>query len=230
MFKDKILFFFKRCDHNDSKISISKNLSFLSNASSIVITRFFKSIIENNSNENNSDMLKNVFNKKRSTLTLKALKEIKIQKSNLIDIAEINALAYYHLIKNKENKLFFLIINKIYDIFIQSFVVLLRMKRDNRISINKSCSCDSAIKYKRYCESYISKFIYINNADILTSQKMLNKLFINYHNFANVFDRSQANILFLYRFYNHRLEFAKKANKNTLFKNRIYSILNHKFE
>ena len=59
---------------------------------------------------------------------------------------------------------------------------------------------------------------------------MLNKLFVNYYNYANVFDRSQANILSLYRFYNHKLEFAKKANKNTLFKNRIYSILNYKFE
>ena len=59
---------------------------------------------------------------------------------------------------------------------------------------------------------------------------MLNKLFINYYNYANVFDRSQANILFLYRFYNHKLKFAERANKNTLFKNRIYSILNHKFE
>ena len=59
---------------------------------------------------------------------------------------------------------------------------------------------------------------------------MLNKLFINYHNYANVFDKSQANILFLYRFYDHKLKFAKKVNKNTLFKNRIYSISNHKFE
>ena len=59
---------------------------------------------------------------------------------------------------------------------------------------------------------------------------MLNKLFINYHNYANVFDRSQADILFSHRFYNHRLKFAEGINKNTLFKNRIYSISNHKFE
>ena len=64
------------------------------------------------------------------------------------------------------------------------------MKRDNRISINKSYLCDFAIKYKRCCESYISKFIYINNANVLISQKMLNKLFINYHNYANVFNKS----------------------------------------
>ena len=59
---------------------------------------------------------------------------------------------------------------------------------------------------------------------------MLNKLFINYHNCVNVFDRSQANILSLYRFYNYKLKFAEEANKNTLFKNRIYSISDHKFE
>ena len=59
---------------------------------------------------------------------------------------------------------------------------------------------------------------------------MLNKLFINYYDYANVFDRSQTDILSLYRFYNHKLKFAKGANKNILFKNRIYSILDYKFE
>ena len=59
---------------------------------------------------------------------------------------------------------------------------------------------------------------------------MLNKLFINYHNYANVFDKSQRNILFFYRFYNHKLEFTKETNKNIFFKSRIYSISDHKFE
>ena len=59
---------------------------------------------------------------------------------------------------------------------------------------------------------------------------MFNKFFINYHNYANVFDRSQANILFSHRFYNHKLKFAERANKNALFKNRIYSLSDHKFE
>ena len=59
---------------------------------------------------------------------------------------------------------------------------------------------------------------------------MLNKLFVNYYNYVNVFDRSQANILSLYRFYDYRLEFAKGADKNTLFKNRIYSISDYKLE
>ena len=59
---------------------------------------------------------------------------------------------------------------------------------------------------------------------------MLNKLLINYYNYANVFDKSQANISFSNRLYNHKLKFVKRINKNALLKNRIYSILNHKFE
>ena len=104
------------------------------------------------------------------------------------------------------------------------------MKRDNRISINKSCLCGFTIKYKRCYKFYTLKFIQINNVDVFTSQKMLNKLFINYYDYVNVFDRSQADILFSHRFYDHKLEFAEEADKNTLFKSRIYSISNHKFE
>ena len=161
MFKNKILFLFKRYNYDNNKILISKDLSFLSNASFIIITRSFKFIVENDSNENNFDMnhFKNVFNKKKSTSTFRAFKKMKIQKSGFIDIVEIDALTYYHLIRNKENKLFFLIINKICDTLIQPFENLSQIKRDNRISINKSYSCDSAIKYKKCCESYTSKFI-----------------------------------------------------------------------
>ena len=53
---------------------------------------------------------------------------------------------------------------------------------------------------------------------------------MNYYNYVNVFDKLKANILFLYPFYNHKLKFAKKVNKSSLFKNRIYLLLNHKFE
>ena len=53
---------------------------------------------------------------------------------------------------------------------------------------------------------------------------------MNYYNYANVFDRSQANILSLHCFYNHKLKFAEGANKNNLLKNRIYSISDYKFE
>ena len=59
---------------------------------------------------------------------------------------------------------------------------------------------------------------------------MLNKLFLNYHNYINVFDKSQADILSSHRFYNYKLKFAKRINKNALFKNRIYLISDYKFE
>ena len=51
-----------------------------------------------------------------------------IQKLSLIDIAKINVLTYYYLIKNKENKLFSLILNEIYDTLIKSSEVLSLMK------------------------------------------------------------------------------------------------------
>ena len=102
---------------------------------------------------------KGLTNKKRLISTLRALKKNKIQKCNLIDIAEIDAFVYYHLIKNKKNKLFSLIMNEIYDIFIQSFEIESQTKRDNRISINKPYSCGFMIKYKRCYESYTLKFI-----------------------------------------------------------------------
>ena len=59
---------------------------------------------------------------------------------------------------------------------------------------------------------------------------MLNKLFKKYHNYINVFDKLKTNILFSYRFYNYKLKFVKKVNKNALFKSRIYLLLNHKLE
>ena len=50
---------------------------------------------------------------------------MKIKKSDLIDIVNINILIYYYLIRNKENKLFSLIVNEIYDDFIKSLDVIL---------------------------------------------------------------------------------------------------------
>ena len=127
--------------------------------------------------------------RKKSTFTLKALKKKMIQKSNLLNIVEINVSIYYYLIRSKENKLFSLTMNKIYDIFIKSFEILSSMKRDNRISINDSYLCNFKIKYKKCYKSYIFKNSQINNIKILISQKMLSKFSIDYHNYINVFDK-----------------------------------------
>ena len=136
-----------------------------------------------------------------------------IQKFNLLNIVEIGALIYYHLIRNKKNKLFSLTMNEIYDIFIKPFEILSSVKRDNRISINDLYLCNFRIKYKKCCESYIFKNSQINNIKILTSQKVLSKFSIDYYNYANVFDKSQTNILPSHRFYNHKLKFVEEANK-----------------
>ena len=39
-------------------------------------------------------------------------------------------------------------------------------------------------------ESYTLKLAQINNIDVFISQKVLRKLFMNYYDYANVFDRS----------------------------------------
>ena len=129
MLKDKMLFVFKRCEYNDNKTSTFKNLSFLLKISFIIITRSFKSIIKNESNKNNFDIhyFKDTSNKKRSISTFKALKKKMIKKLDLIDIAEINTSTYYHLIRNKKNKLFSLTINEIYNIFNKSFEIILQL-------------------------------------------------------------------------------------------------------
>ena len=129
MLKDKVLFIFKRCEYNNNKTLTFKNLSFLSKTLFVIIIRFFKFIIENESNKDNFDInyFKNILNRKRSILISKAFKEKIIKKLNLINIVEINVSIYYHLIRNKKNKLFFLTINEIYNIFNKPFEIILRL-------------------------------------------------------------------------------------------------------
>ena len=100
--------FFKRYNYNYNKILTSKNLLFLSIISFVIIIQSLKLIIKNESNENNFDInhSKDISNRKRLTLTFKTLKEKMIQKSDLIDIIEINASTYYHLIRNKKTSFF----------------------------------------------------------------------------------------------------------------------------
>ena len=100
MRKDKILFVFERCKHDDNKVSASKNLSFLSIISFIVVTRSLKLIIKDESNENNFDMNSSKDIRKRSISIFKTFKKKTIQELDLLDIIEINASIYYYLIRN----------------------------------------------------------------------------------------------------------------------------------
>ena len=168
MRKNKMLFVFERYKHDDNKVLTSENLSFLSIISFIVITRSLKFIIKNELNEDDFDINSSKDIRKRLTSIFKTFKKKMIQKLDLLDIAEIDVLIYYYLTRNKENKLFSLIMNEIYDTLIESFEVLLSIKRDNRILINDLCLCNFEIKYKKCCESYIFKNSQINNIKILT--------------------------------------------------------------
>ena len=126
MLKDKMLFVFKRYKYDNNKASALENLSFLLKTLFIIIIRPFKLIIKNKSNKNNFDMnyFKDISNRKRSISIFKIFKEKMIKKSDFIDIVEINASIYYYLTRNKENKLFFLIMNEIYDIFNEFFEII----------------------------------------------------------------------------------------------------------
>ena len=133
----------------------------------MTITRSFKFIIKNKSNEESFDVnfSKNI--RKRLTSILRALKEKMIQKSDLLNIVKIDVLIYYHLIRSKENKLFSLTLNKIYDTFIEILEILSSIKRNNRILVNDLCSCNSGFKYEKCYKSYTSKDSQINNIEIL---------------------------------------------------------------
>ena len=151
MRKDKILFVSKRYKHNDNKVLTSENLSFLSIISFIIIISL--KFTAENLNEENFDINSSKDTKKRLTFTFKTFKKRIIQKLDLLNIIEINASIYYYLTRSKKNKLFSLIINKIYDTLIESFEILSSMKRDNRILINDSCLYNFRIKYKKCYES-----------------------------------------------------------------------------
>ena len=140
-------------------MSISKNLSFLS-ITLFIITRFFKFIIKNELNENSFDInfSKNILNRKRIISTFKIFKEKMIKESNFINITKIDVSIYYYLTRNKENKLFSLIINKIYNTLYKPFLSK-TLQKDNYISFNKSYLYGFEIKYKKYYEFYISKTI-----------------------------------------------------------------------
>ena len=121
-----MLFIFKRYKYNNNKILKIKNLSFLLKTLFVIIIRFFKFIIKNELNKNYFDInyFKNILNRKRSILTSKTLKKKMIKKFNFINIVKINASIYYYLIRNKENKLFSLTINEIYNIFNRFFKII----------------------------------------------------------------------------------------------------------
>ena len=142
---------------------------------------------------------------------------------------KIEAIVYYKLTRDKNNKLFSLIIaktNKTYFTSIASY--------DSRISVNKLYFYRSEIKYKKYYRSNIyiinnnesnisinsetSHTIRINSVKTLIYNEILAKLLIEYYNYINVFDKIKADKLLSYRSYNYKLEFINNYNKIELLK------------
>ena len=225
MIINKILFVSKRYYHNNNNTSFSKELTFiLSKLSSILLSLIILKcsllvIVEEETINDTTSLLKN--------------KEINILK--------VEAIVYYKLIRDKNNKLFFLIIAKTNKAYLTS-----RPSYNSHISINKLYLYGFEIKYKRYYESNISIInknkshisiksktnhsIKINSVKTLIYNKILAKLSIEYYNFIDVFDRTKANELSPYYPYNYKLEFIDNYNKIELSKSRIYSISSYKLK
>ena len=150
-------------------------------------------------------------------------------KDKEIDILKVKAIVYYKLTRDKNNKLFSLIIiktNKAYFTSISSY--------NSYILVNKLYLYKFEIKYKRCYESNISIInknksyisinsetnysIKINNTKTLIYNEILVKLSIEYYNFIDVFNRTKADELLFYYLYNYKLEFIKNYNKIELSK------------
>ena len=225
MIINKILFILERYHYNNNNTSFSKKLIFI----------FLKL----------SSILLILIILKYSLLAIveeEIIDDItSLSKDKEINILEVEAIVYYKLIRDKNNKLFSLIIaetNKAYLTSISSY--------NFYILVNKLYLYRFKIKYKKYYESNISiinknesyisvnsktnYLIRINSIKTLIRDKILVKLFIEYYDFVDVFNRVKTNELLSYRLYNYKLKFIDNYNKIELSKSRIYSIFNYKLE
>ena len=225
MIMNKILFVSERYHYDNNNTSFSKELTFipLKLSSILLLLVILKRSLSATVEEETMD----------DTTLLSENKEI--------DILEVEAAVYYKLARDKDNKLFSLIIAGTDKAYLTS-----GPSRGSRVPVNKLCLCGSEIKYKRCCESNISVInkngsyisvkseanysIRINSAETLTCDEILAKLFIEYYDFADVFDRTKADELLPYRSYDHKLEFIDDYDKIGLLKSRIYSIFGYKLE
>ena len=222
---NKILFVLKRYNYNNNNTSFFKKLIFIFLKLSsllllLVISKY--SLLAKVEEETINDITSLLKNKD-------------------INILKVEVIIYYKLTRDKNNKLFSLIIirtNKTYLTSIASY--------NSYILVNKLYSYKSEIKYKKCYKSntYIinnnesnisinseaSYTIRINNIKTLTRDEILVKLLIEYYNYINVFDRIKANKLLSYRLYNYKLEFIDNYNKIELSKSRIYLVFNYKLK
>ena len=99
---------------------------------------------------------------------------------------------------------------------------------------NKKCPCDSQNKYKRCCGDPTRKEnledVQINETEVLTPEQVKDRLSEEYHDFADVFDRSKADELPPHRSYNHKVELVDEDAKTQLPRSRIYPLSAHKLK
>ena len=98
----------------------------------------------------------------------------------------------------------------------------------NRISVNKSCSCYSKLKYKKCYELYIA--VRVNNTKKLILENIKKKLLKKYYDFLNVFNRSKTDELSSHQECDHKLKFINEADKIKLSRSRIYFISSSKLK
>ena len=70
----------------------------------------------------------------------------------------------------------------------------------------------------------------INETDTLILEEIKKRLPEDYHDYIDVFDRTKADDLPLYRPYDHKLEFIDNIDKFRLPRSRIYLISGYKLE
>ena len=225
MIMNKILFISRRCNYNNNNTSFFKELIFiLLKLSSFLLL----SVIPKRS------LLAKVEEETINDITL-------LLEDKDINILKVEAIVYYKLTRNKDNKLFSLIIARTSKTYLTSIA-----SHSPRMSVNKLCSYESKIKYKKCYESntYIinnnesntsvnsgaSHTVRINSAETLIRNEILAKLSIEYYDYTDVFDRTKADELSPHRLYNYKLEFIDNYNKIGLSKSRIYSISDYKLK
>ena len=210
---NKILFISKRYNYNNNNTSFFKKLIFiLLKLSSLLLLLVIL----------------------KYSLLVKVEEEIinnitSLLKNKDINILEIEAIVYYKLTRDKNNKLFFFIItrtSKTYSTSIASY--------NSYILINKLYFYKSKIKYKKCYKSNIyiinnnesnisinsetSYTIRFNSIKTLIRNEILVKLLIEYYNYIDVFDRTKTDKLLSYYLYNYKLKFINNYNKIELSK------------
>ena len=225
MLRDKILFLPGRCNHDSNQISTMDELPFLPTPElrpptpptpPPVILKRQSPPPPTYDNETDSD-------------TSSSNKDENSKEPESIDIAEINAAAYYQLAREKGNKLFTLTMNEIYNTPSAPHTPpTTRTPRGPRVPVNKPYPCNSGRKYKRCCGSNCP--IQINSTEEVSPEEVKRKLPPEYHDYLDVFDRTKADILPPHRPYDHKLEFNDSSDKTKLPKSRIYPMSGHKLE